>query len=330
MHGCPVVKPVSLATLGAAFVLVFVLPGCPPPPSPPMAAFTAEPESGAAPLQVEFTDLSDAGGSAIQSWHWDFGDGVTSDLANPTHTYSAEGTFTVTLTVTNSVGSHSASMDIVVTAGSGAVGPTAAFKVIYDPHGDEFWRGFEDRSDSGTEPIVSWRWDFGDDVTSSERNPQHTYLEPGRYWVTLQVSNALGRDTFAVWISVGIPDGDPDGPGGWVSEYRVVPPRSQFMDLELIAFHDPARSDFNMVSCRDCHGKRFYEWALDETTRASHALMQEYGYRDERCARCHNQGEDLLFRTTKYFRANMFEAGSCAASSCHGPNGQLPLYMVNQ
>jgi len=102
------------------------------------------------------------------------------------------------------------------------------------------------------------------------------------------------------------------------------------MDLELLVFHDPKSSDFGMVSCRDCHGKRFYEWAEDETTRAAHALMPGYGYRDERCARCHSDGEDLLFRSTKYFRANMFEVGSCAAGPCHGPNGQKPLYMVSQ
>ena len=60
----------------------------------PTASFTATPTSGAFPLPVQFTDTS-AGGPT--SWAWDFGDGATSSLANPTHTYAAPGTYTVSL-----------------------------------------------------------------------------------------------------------------------------------------------------------------------------------------------------------------------------------------
>ena len=50
---------------------------------------------------VSFTDASTAGNSAINNWNWDFGDGETSDQQNPTHTYTAPGTFTVSLIVTD-------------------------------------------------------------------------------------------------------------------------------------------------------------------------------------------------------------------------------------
>jgi bacillolysin len=52
--------------------------------------------------EVQFLDYST---NAPVSWAWDFGDGETSSLQNPTHTYAAEGTYTVTLTATNLVGS---------------------------------------------------------------------------------------------------------------------------------------------------------------------------------------------------------------------------------
>ena len=70
-------------------------------PQAPEAHFSAEPTSGIAPLTVTFADLSlnDPTG-----WAWDFGDGGTSAEQYPEYTYYASGTFTVTLTVSNSVG----------------------------------------------------------------------------------------------------------------------------------------------------------------------------------------------------------------------------------
>ncbi|MEW6073618.1 MAG: PKD domain-containing protein, partial [Planctomycetota bacterium] len=65
------------------------------------AAFDGTPRTGAAPLAVQFTDLS-VGGPV--SWAWDFGDGGTSSLQNPTHAYVADGSFAVSLTVTNGAG----------------------------------------------------------------------------------------------------------------------------------------------------------------------------------------------------------------------------------
>lgn len=66
----------------------------------PTAEFSADVVSGGAPLTAQFTDESTEGSSPITTWAWDFGDGTTSDSANPAHIYSAEGTYTVSLTVT--------------------------------------------------------------------------------------------------------------------------------------------------------------------------------------------------------------------------------------
>ena len=73
-----------------------------PEPPLPEADFTASPRAGWTPLEVDFTDLSS---NSPDSWFWDFGDGDSSTEQNPTHTYDAIGTYTVSLTVTNSYGS---------------------------------------------------------------------------------------------------------------------------------------------------------------------------------------------------------------------------------
>ena len=68
---------------------------------PPIANFVADPTSWYAPMEVNFTDLSSPGISAIIEWFWEFGDGNTSYLQNPIHTYENLGTYTVSLTVTD-------------------------------------------------------------------------------------------------------------------------------------------------------------------------------------------------------------------------------------
>ncbi|MDF1553743.1 MAG: PKD domain-containing protein [Deferrisomatales bacterium] len=70
--------------------------------TPPVAAFTPSATTGTTPLDVTFTDESTG---TIMSWAWDFGDGGTSTEQSPTHTYTAPGTYTVTLVVTGPGGS---------------------------------------------------------------------------------------------------------------------------------------------------------------------------------------------------------------------------------
>jgi len=64
-----------------------------------------------APVRIDFTDLSQNG---PQSWHWDFGDGNTSTEQHPQHTYTTNGTFTVTLSVSNDFGAAGSSTGQVV------------------------------------------------------------------------------------------------------------------------------------------------------------------------------------------------------------------------
>ncbi|WP_292390592.1 S8 family serine peptidase, partial [Methanosarcina sp. UBA5] len=67
----------------------------------PVASFSAKPTSGKAPLTVAFTDKSTGIPTA---WKWSFGDGASSTEQSPKHEYSQEGSYKVTLTVTNVAG----------------------------------------------------------------------------------------------------------------------------------------------------------------------------------------------------------------------------------
>jgi PKD repeat protein len=80
-----------------------------PPNQPPVAVASASPSTGFAPLTVAFSgsDSYDPDGRIV-SYAWTFGDGGSSSLANPSHTYAAVGTYTATLTVTDDRGDRNA------------------------------------------------------------------------------------------------------------------------------------------------------------------------------------------------------------------------------
>lgn len=156
-----------------------------------VANFSASPRTGHPPLEVNFSDLS-AGGPT--SWAWDFGDGDSSTVRQPTHIYTEKGSYTVTLTASNDEGSDSITKEayIIVTAPEP---PVAGFSHSPEVGLAPLTVQFTDQS-SGVP--TSWAWDFGDNKTSSEQHPSHTYVSSGIYTVTLTVANALGSDVLKV------------------------------------------------------------------------------------------------------------------------------------
>ena len=85
----------------------------------PAASFTSSVTSGQAPLPVQFTDTSAGNPTA---WMWDFGDGSTATTQHASHTYSAAGTYTVTLTASNAGGSTTSTATLVVKAPAQGIG----------------------------------------------------------------------------------------------------------------------------------------------------------------------------------------------------------------
>jgi PKD repeat protein len=94
----------------------------------PVAGFLASSTTGTAPLIVEFTDTS-SGSPA--SWTWDFGDGTTGSDENPSHTYSSEGTYSVSLIASNTAGSNtSVQSDYITVSAATDVTTPATTEVI--------------------------------------------------------------------------------------------------------------------------------------------------------------------------------------------------------
>jgi len=96
-------------------------------PVPPTADFSGTPLTGTTPLAVAFTDLSTGGATG---WQWSFGDGGTSTVRNPSHTYAAAGSFEVTLTASNGAGSNTKVRTGYVNASTGV--PTQTFTPVAD------------------------------------------------------------------------------------------------------------------------------------------------------------------------------------------------------
>jgi PKD repeat protein len=154
----------------------------------PTAAFTQNANN----LAVAFTDASTG---APTSWAWDFGDGGTSTLQNPSHTYAAPGTYNVCLTVTNACGTTNTCIAVTV------VCPNPVAMYSYAVLGNTV--NFTIQSSSGVPATYSW--DFGDGTTSTSFNPSHTYLTGGDFEVCLTVVDVCGTDTYCDTVSIFCP-----------------------------------------------------------------------------------------------------------------------------
>ncbi len=155
----------------------------------PVVDFTADINTGCYPLPVQFTDQSKPGNDTINLWQWDFGDGASSALQNPKHVYTSSGNYNITLRVRNTNGcltTLSKTQFIKINAGvKAAFGhnnvDNCTFPVVIN---------FTNQS-TGT-GTLSYKWFFGDGLSSALQNPLHTYNALGRYDVQLVVTNALG------------------------------------------------------------------------------------------------------------------------------------------
>jgi len=152
---------------------------------PESVDFAADATSGVAPLTVQFTDRSYVIGAS--TWFWEFGDGQTSELQNPQHTYTGVGTYTVRLTVTGTGGPLSTQKDNYITVTPGDVDFSANPTVGEAPLTVQF-------NDLTTLAGVSaWFWEFGDGQTSELQNPAHTYTTEGSFTVRLTVTTDGGQ-----------------------------------------------------------------------------------------------------------------------------------------
>ena len=208
--------------------------------TPPTPQFT---ESTTA-LVVSFSDASTTAGT-ISAWSWDFGDGNSSTLQNPTHTYAAAGTFNVCLTVTDGCASETTCRMITTTV---CTGPTAAFTETTNMLSVEF-------TDASTSPgtITAWNWDFGDGSSSALQNPQHVYTASGMYQACLTVTDGCTTDSTCMQLNLVI-DGIEENQ--FLSEASLYPnPTNGWITVDL-ATTAPQNLVLEVV---DLTGKLIYE-----------------------------------------------------------------------
>lgn len=138
---------------------------------------------------IQFTDESTLFSYGTTTYEYDFGDGSPfSNLASPTHTYSAPGDYDVTLTITHSDGCVDATTRRVLVT----INPTANFNT--NPICDGNNMMFNDASTvNAPDFIVDWTWDFGDgSPIDNTQNPTHLFPSNGNYNVSLTVTTDLG------------------------------------------------------------------------------------------------------------------------------------------
>ncbi|MDP9230650.1 MAG: PKD domain-containing protein, partial [Bacteroidota bacterium] len=153
----------------------------------PVANFTANITGGCSPIVVKFQDMSTGNPT---SWSWDFGNGATSTIQNPSTTYFTPGLYTVILTATNAQGSNTITRTGYITVYQE---PKADFTTDRTSGCFPAKIQFTDQSitANGTN-ITSWKWDFGDGGSSTQQNPQYIYKSPGSYTIILAITNNVG------------------------------------------------------------------------------------------------------------------------------------------
>jgi PKD repeat protein len=150
-----------------------------------------------------FTDQSSIADGQITQYLWSFGDGTTSNVKDPVHSYQAAGAFQVSLTVTSQAGCSNTTTKTVLVlpkpvVAFSASGPTCLGKVVQ----------FTDNSFAMYGLIYSWTWDFGDGVIATIVRPaspniSHLYTASATYNVTLTVattSSCVGMATNPVTV----------------------------------------------------------------------------------------------------------------------------------
>ena len=158
--------------------------------TPPKAAFSIANANGCKPFSVTFNNTSSAN-TATYDWTFVGGNPATSTAKNPVILYDNTGTFSATLIVSNTAGKDTFKLvnGIVVTTT-----PQTTFTNVVDK--------VKVTLTNGSANAISYAWKFGDNDTSSVKNPIHTYLNDGIYTITLTATNACGSSSYTQTVTI--------------------------------------------------------------------------------------------------------------------------------
>ncbi len=185
--------------LGLSLVLVVLaVTGCFHKNQLPVAKADANPQTGLAPLNVQFsgTGSTDADGK-IESYSWDFGDGSTGNGVTVSHTYTRKGTYEVTLTVKDNKGGAGRD-DITITVDENKA-PVAKIEAAPKKGVAPLDVDFDGSGSSDADgDALTYRWDFGDGSAEEEGTDEltsHTYTRDGTYTAKLTVRDTKGASS---------------------------------------------------------------------------------------------------------------------------------------
>jgi len=146
---------------------------------PPVPQFTASPTNGCTPLTVAFSNQSE--GATSFEWYFPGGNPDFSTEAEPTVTYDAPGSYSVSLVAINAAGAETLTQNGLINV---QTVPQAAFTTQVS--------GLSVTFQNASTNAQSYLWNFGDGNTSIESNPVHTYSQAGSYVVRLTAFNECG------------------------------------------------------------------------------------------------------------------------------------------
>jgi gliding motility-associated-like protein len=148
----------------------------------PVASFTSVNNCQQAPIQ--FNNTSNPGNGTITSSFWRTGNGITSQLFSPTFTFSSAAPQTVNLIVINTAGCADTTSNTI----SAFPQPVASFSASSPCVNSGIQLINNSSVQSGT--IQSWYWDFGDNTSSSQQTPSHTFSTAGTFNIALIVTSS--------------------------------------------------------------------------------------------------------------------------------------------
>jgi len=161
----------------------------------PVAGFLQQTVSCAPPV-MRFTDTSTSADGTIIKWIWDYGDKTIETRTSATafdHTYPSSGVYTVKLIVQTDKGCES---DLLSRTINVSPSPLVDF-VLPEVCLTDAFAQFIDQStiSDGSEALFSYLWAFGDQKTSTLKNPRHKYSAKGIYTVSLTITSNIGCST---------------------------------------------------------------------------------------------------------------------------------------
>ena len=186
--------PVSAVVLPADGGNTLTVSGVILPGGAPVAAFSATPLTGTAPLTVKFTDAS-TGTIISREWAYRIGSGSWKPFStkkNPSYTFTTPGTYDIRLKVTGPGGSDDETKTNYITVTTPVHPPIAQFSQDTYYGRPPLTVHFTDHSRNNP---TSYFWRFGDGSSSTEKNPTHQFTRPGFYVIQERVTNAAGSDT---------------------------------------------------------------------------------------------------------------------------------------